>query len=158
MLPLKEETLAQIRAEDQEHSDWILKTGKRLFASPATRAESDLLHDLLYWWKRNCTKFPDGARPMDIGGGDGTNHSALLNKLVERGFVMRTARSSSGRRGSYRYRPIADGEITQVLACRIRRDEEAEIQMDYRHAGLKPGTVDRFERGIKRFKQDLIGK
>lgn len=49
---------------------------------------------------------PDGwARPMDLGGSDGSNHSQVLTRMVERGLVERQERGGWTRK-SYRYRLI----------------------------------------------------
>lgn len=47
---------------------------------------------------------PDGwRRPMDVGGSDGSHHSATLNTLTRRGFVQRQQRAGYSR-GSCLYR------------------------------------------------------
>lgn len=47
--------------------------------------------------------YTEWLRPMDIGGRDGSHHSATLAKLVARGIVERRSRSAWQTRGSYRY-------------------------------------------------------
>lgn len=46
------------------------------------------------------------VRPMDIGGRDGSNHSYLLNRLVQKGYAERKDRGGSlaGIRRSFVYR------------------------------------------------------
>lgn len=49
------------------------------------------------------------VRPMDVGGGSHSHHSATLNRLVEKGFAERRRRGSlmnalGSSRGSYVYR------------------------------------------------------
>ena len=51
----------------------------------------------------------DWLRPMDIGGGDASYHSAVLRTLVRKGLVERRRRNTlrnalNSRRGSYEYR------------------------------------------------------
>jgi len=43
-------------------------------------------------------------RPMDMGGRDGSDHSAVLAALVRKGLVERKQRGGSYSRGSYLYR------------------------------------------------------
>jgi hypothetical protein len=49
------------------------------------------------------------VRPMDIGGRDGSDHSAILKRLAAKGYAERRRRNSlmnalNSRRGSYEYR------------------------------------------------------
>ena len=50
----------------------------------------------------------NGFRPMDIGGYDGSSHSAALSQLVRKGLVESRVRST-GVRGSKLYRLTAAG-------------------------------------------------
>jgi hypothetical protein len=53
---------------------------------------------------RELSAYPNGARPMDLGGTNGSHHGATLRKLVQRGLATRTLRSApGGARASYRY-------------------------------------------------------
>ena len=45
------------------------------------------------------------SRPLDVGGGSGSHHSATLARLAAKGLTERRQRSAlSGRRGSWEYR------------------------------------------------------
>lgn len=57
-------------------------------------------------------------RPLDLGGRDGSNHSAVLAQLARRGLVEVRQRSA-GARGSKLYRLTDDGR-----AELRRRDDE----------------------------------
>lgn len=48
-------------------------------------------------------------RPMDLGGRDGSYHSAALARMVKRGWVERENRHAWGIRPAYRYRITKDG-------------------------------------------------
>lgn len=51
-----------------------------------------------------------GARPLDIGGRNGSHHSATLNKLADRGFVERKLRNfQDSSRPAYRYKLTGQG-------------------------------------------------
>jgi len=74
-----------------------------------TDQELDVLRSLEYWHRSGERK---GARPLDLGGRNGSHHSATLNKLVRRGLVSRKARSPLTTRGSYRYSLTDLGQST----------------------------------------------
>lgn len=64
------------------------------------------------------------VRPMDIGGSDGSHHSATLKRLIRRGIVERKKRGTItnvlmvGIRGSYVYR------LTDEFAESMRVERE----------------------------------
>lgn len=67
--------------------------------TPLTAREQAVLEDLPDDW----------VRPMDIGGRDGSDHSAILRRLALRGYAERRRRNTfanerGSRRGSYEYR------------------------------------------------------
>jgi hypothetical protein len=73
-----------------------------------TQNEIEILDALTDW----CQSFKHGARPMDLGGHNGTHHSATLNKLIRRGLVERTRRTGgSDSRGAYRYRLTKEAQV-----------------------------------------------
>ena len=57
----------------------------------------------------------DWLRPMDVGGRNGSHHSATLTKLWARGLVERQQRSARMTRGSWEYR------ITQAGIERLKK-------------------------------------
>jgi hypothetical protein len=64
-----------------------------------TEREEEILYQLPNDW----------CRPMDIGGRDGSDHSAVLKRLAEKGYAERCRRNTlrnemGSRRGSYVYR------------------------------------------------------
>lgn len=65
------------------------------------------------------------ARPLDIGGYNGSHHSATLRTLVRRGWVERQRRPGlhSGGRGSYVYRLTEAGQ--EALAAHNGQLSEA---------------------------------
>lgn len=74
----------------------------------------------LYRWQKVWAKYT-GARPLDLGGRNGSDHSYLLNRLVKYGLVERKARSPLTTRGSYRY---ALTEAGQALAVTLLPERE----------------------------------
>jgi hypothetical protein len=50
------------------------------------------------------------ARPMDVGGRDGSNHSSILSRLAQKGLAERRQRSATGSRGSWVYRITDEGK------------------------------------------------
>ncbi|WP_131823277.1 hypothetical protein [Mycobacteroides chelonae] len=60
------------------------------------------------------------VRPMDIGGRNGSNHSALLSQLERHGFVESRVRST-GVRGSKLYRLTASGRSLGAGIAKARR-------------------------------------
>lgn len=67
-----------------------------------------LTRDQLDVLDQTCDRW---LRPMDMGGRDGSGHSAILGALVRKGLVERTQRGGhiASARGSYLYRITADG-------------------------------------------------
>lgn len=66
----------------------------------------------------HCERNENGARPMDIGGSDGSYHSATLKALAKRGLVDRVRRNTicnmiNSRRGSYLYK-INDAGLAAI--------------------------------------------
>lgn len=55
---------------------------------------------------------PGWARPMDVGGSDGSHHSKTLAALYRRGYAERARRSAFGTRGSWLYKVTALGYAT----------------------------------------------
>lgn len=55
--------------------------------------------------ERDCPGYSreDWARPMDVGGSDGSHHSMTLKRLTDKGVVERGMKGGHSR-GSYRYR------------------------------------------------------
>ena len=50
------------------------------------------------------------VRPLDVGGGTRSHHSAILARLTEKGLAMRRQRSPlAGSRGSWEYRITPEG-------------------------------------------------
>lgn len=75
-----------------------------------TQRQHDLLKDIRYsghTWHR----------PMDLGGGDSSDHSAVLNQLTRKGLVQRKLRVGSRR--SYLY---AITDAGKALMKRLRPD------------------------------------
>ena len=48
------------------------------------------------------------AKPMDVGGRDGSHHSYTLSRLVAKGLVERRPRGAASLRGSWQYRVKRD--------------------------------------------------
>lgn len=73
-----------------------------------TRDQLDVLDQVCEQW----------LRPMDMGGRDGSNHSAILSALVRKGLVERKQRGGhiASARGSYLYRITADGQAARSEA------------------------------------------
>lgn len=89
---------------------------------------------------RHCQHHDCPARPMDVGGSDGSHHSATLRKLAARGFVERMRRNSicnmlNSRRGSYCYRISAAGIAAASAEAARRKTAKA------------PGVVDPARQG-----------
>lgn len=70
-------------------------------ASELTPREAEVFYQVPECW----------ARPMDIGGRDGSDHSAVLKRLVRKGYVEKRRRNTwmnmlGSSRGSYEYRRV----------------------------------------------------
>lgn len=84
---------------------------------PLTKRDREVLRDLVLFSSSAW------ARPMDVGGRDGSHHSATLAKLVRRGLAKRRKRGTLinvygiGIRGSWMYRATPAG-IVAVLGPR----------------------------------------
>lgn len=75
-----------------------------------TAREREVLRHLRTYCEDHDYKCRDGrvitfngkgwARPMDVGGHNGSDHSYVLARLVKKGYVERKARGSWGSRGS----------------------------------------------------------
>jgi hypothetical protein len=80
-----------------------------------TADEIVILRTLKVWRERDYGY----ARPMDVGGSDGSNHSAVLKKLARYGLVDRKRRNTicnvfcNSNRGSYVY-AITDAGIAEI--------------------------------------------
>lgn len=61
------------------------------------------------------------VRPMDIGGRNGSNHSALLRQLERHGYVESRVRST-GVRGSKLYRLTHSGRLYGASIAKARGD------------------------------------
>jgi len=65
-----------------------------------TERDIDMLHELAGYERGSLC----GARPLDLGGYNGSHHSNTLAKLTRHGLVRRSLRVTSGySRASYRY-------------------------------------------------------
>lgn len=65
------------------------------------------------------------VRPMDLGGRDGSNHSAVLRQLERKGYVeskQRLGNGSNPARGSRRYRLTDEGLAEGRRWARARRE------------------------------------
>lgn len=69
-----------------------------------TARQLDVLRNL-HWFARSAAQRGSSprARPMDVGGRDGSHHSATLAQLVRKGLVKRTVRAAWASRGSFTY-------------------------------------------------------
>lgn len=85
---------------------------------------SDNEFEVLNELEAHCRLESYPARPMDIGGSDGSHHSATLKRLSERGLVERKRRGTLANylnsRGSYCYRITPEG-ITALVAEKQRK-------------------------------------
>lgn len=71
-----------------------------------TERDIDILHELAGYERGSLC----GARPLDLGGYNGSHHSSTLAKLARYGLVFRSLRVTNGySRASYRYRLTDSG-------------------------------------------------
>lgn len=80
--------------------------------APLTPRDIEVLHDLVAFMF--SPHAPTWARPLDIGGTNGSHHSATLAKLTKRGLVERVQRGTldlfpGATRGAWQYRATASG-------------------------------------------------
>lgn len=95
--------------ESREHSD-------QLTWDYLTEREQEVLGELCAF-RRAFEKYdwhPEGARPMDVGGTNGSHHSYTLGKLVKKGLAdhrkgLEWGKSSTRYRGSKQYRATDRG-------------------------------------------------
>lgn len=94
-----------------------------------------------------------GAHPMDLGGRNGTHHSATLNKLVRHGLVSRSYPPRPGHRGSQRYKLTDEGRriiaehIDARYAEHMQQHAEAIVAMGL-PANTTPLQLHRVRRGV----------
>lgn len=78
--------------------------------------EQDMLKDLHAYrgeWRR----------PMDLGGSDGSKHSRVLARLVNKGLVVRKSRNPLGDRPRWLYRISPTGiRRVELMERRLRRE------------------------------------
>lgn len=82
------------------------------------------LTDAQAWMLAHCSD--RWQRPMDMGGRDGSDHSALLAALVRKGLVEREQRGGAGAayaRGSYLYRITPEGEAVRKSSNSLNSQE-----------------------------------
>jgi len=70
---------------------------------PLTERDHDILTALAAYARTTYPWRKQHARPLDLGGWNGSHHSGTLNKLVRRGLVARSRPPIAGRKGSQRY-------------------------------------------------------
>lgn len=63
--------------------------------------------------------------PLQLGGRDGSNHSAILAALVRKGYVQRQHRSAAWSRPSYKYRLTPSGYALRSWLNRATTAEQA---------------------------------
>ncbi|SHW61382.1 Uncharacterised protein [Mycobacteroides abscessus subsp. abscessus] len=81
----------------------------------STRALTDNQTEVLLQFGRES----GWLRPLDLGGRDGSNHSAVLAQLVRRGLVESKARSYGDRGWKlYRITPAGRSTLEQLWAVR----------------------------------------
>lgn len=78
-------------------------------------------HEFLVDFYLCGTDEDEWVRPMDIGGRNGSNHSALLRQLERDGYVESRARST-GIRGSKLYRLTPSGRAYGASIATARGD------------------------------------
>lgn len=64
---------------------------ERFWSEGLTARQARVLEDLCEWCTDNPGRF---ARPMDVGGRDGSHHSRVLGQLVRRRLVERQPRAT----------------------------------------------------------------
>lgn len=121
---------------------------------PLTERDYEIL-SALQAHEQNMTELglSRGAHPMDLGGRNGTHHSATLNKLVRHGLASRSYPPRPGHRGSQRYKLTDEGRriITEHMNARhaeyMRQHAETITAL-----GLPPDTTPlqlrRVQRGV----------
>jgi len=73
------------------------------------RTQAETLRELRVWLKFD-TQYDGWARPLDIGGSNGSHHSNTLRRMIGLGWVESKSRSVFAGRGSYRYRITTKGD------------------------------------------------
>lgn len=93
-----------------------------------TEREIEVLRELV----PSCSdEAPRWMRPMDVGGSNGSHHSATLAKLVRKGLAEDTGRSVNMERGSKRYRATVAGiEVDAALNGKRRTRAELEAHFE----------------------------
>lgn len=65
-------------------------------------------------WEENCEDDTVWARPMDIGGYDGSHHSKTLGQLVDKGLVKKYRRQVGVSGGSNLYAITRNGYLKLI--------------------------------------------